>query len=268
MGTYVEIPLEEMEKFLKRAFRAFRPKQGIFKGNEYYYILTLGPNVGIRIMTSVKTRSGVGAGRGVKTMKVQLVSLRDGGLLMRKEKQPTPVKRTTNWKDSIKDRVGELVEKYDDGEEFWEKLALTRSRPADPEREMERQEREEEREQQESERRQEELKDTGIKGFPTPEMLRRFPKQKRMTGDVTPPQLRYVNGLLSKIKHDDWHELNLYDVTGIDHILTRDERQALTKQQASMIIEILLEAGFGRKYASEEEDAEFERYASESEDYA
>jgi hypothetical protein len=270
---YVEITLDEMEKFLKRAFRAFRPKQGVI-GGEYFYELKLGPAVGIRVLTSVKTGSGMGARSGKDTIKVQFISLKDNNLLTKKGEQPTIVKRTKNWRDSIKDRVAELVEKYDDNEEWWEEWASTRSRRGDPEREMRQEEKDREREERERkklvQRQKQEQKELGrgeeedgpLKRRPRPTEYQREVPLERLRGDITTKQIGFIRSLLRKVDHKDWADLGLGDIAGFDHIPNKEQLESLDKRTGSQVIEALLKAGYGRRYATEEEDfKELEREA-------
>ena len=145
-ARYTEISQEEMEKFLKRGFRALRPKEGERLG-EIHYDLKLGGFVGIRVWTSISPRSGTGADVGADAIRVQLISLRDHGPL--EKGKAAVVKRTQGWRSSLQARIEDLVEKYEDNEDFWEQWAETRQRRGDPEREMREQERERVEEQRE-----------------------------------------------------------------------------------------------------------------------
>jgi hypothetical protein len=136
-ATYTEVSLEDMEKFLRRGFRSLRPKQGS-QFNEYYFDLTLGPSVDIRVWSSVGVRSGTGAEKGADAIRVQLLSSKDNKPL---EKGKAPiVKRTQGWRTSLQDRIEDLIEKYESNDEFWEDWASTRRRRGDPERVQEIQE--------------------------------------------------------------------------------------------------------------------------------
>lgn len=128
-ARYTEVSLDEMDKFLRRAFRALRPKQDASR-NEIYYDLKLGRFVGIRVWTSIGSRSETGAGVGSDAIRVQFISLKDDKPL---EKGKAPiVKRTQGWKNSLQDRIEDLIEKYEDNDEFWESWAETRRRVDTP----------------------------------------------------------------------------------------------------------------------------------------
>jgi len=248
-ARYVEITQEEMEKFLKRAFRALRPTDGTNRG-EIYYDLKLGKHVGVRVWTSIRPHSGMGAGRGADAIRIQLISLKDDGPL---EKGKAPiVKRTQNWRDNVKKRVGELAEKFDDNEEFWENWAETRQRRGDPEKEMERQEEQQEEAQEERKEREEEVEEAGLQGYPTPEAKSRHRRCMRLMGEITSKQVGYIFFLLKDagIDHNRWHDLGLMDITGYDHIPKRVQLKELSKAQGCMIIETLKS---GDRWASEED---------------
>jgi predicted CopG family antitoxin len=227
-AQYTEITLEEMEKFLKRAFRILRPKQDQQRG-EIFYDLKLGPFVGIRVWTSIRPTSGVGAGVGADAIRVQFVSLKDQGPL---EKGKAPiVKRTQGWKDSLKDRIEDLIEKYEDNEEFWENWAGTRSRKEEPEQVMQR---------------QEEVEKPKFTPTPRPEYQRAVPIE-RLKGDISEKQVGFIRSLLRSVDHREWNNLKLDDITGFDHIPTQEEIRTLSKRQGSLIIDTLLKAGYGKQ---------------------
>ena len=129
-ATFTEVSLEDMDKFLRRGFRSLKPKRGQ-QYNEYFYDLTLGRFVGLRVWTSVKTHSGQGADVGADAIRVQFVSLKDEKPL---EKGRAPiVKRTQGWRTSLQDRIEDFIEKYEGNDEFWENWAGTRQVQRKPE---------------------------------------------------------------------------------------------------------------------------------------
>jgi hypothetical protein len=139
-ATYTEVSLEDIEKFLRRSFRVLRPHQGVTRG-EIHYDMELGRFVGIRVWTSVARGRESGAGVGADAIRVGLISLKDKGPL---EKGKLPiVKRTQNWRDSLKDRIEDAVEKYEEKDEFWEQWAETRQRSGGPEKAIRQEERRE-----------------------------------------------------------------------------------------------------------------------------
>ncbi len=221
-ATYTEITLEDMAKFLGRGFRALHPEQGQARG-EYYYDLKLGPFVGIRIWTSISIHSATGAGVGSDAIRIHLISLKDHGPL---EKGKAPiVKRTQGWRNSLQERIEDLIEKYDDNEEFWENWAGTRQH-GDPDRELRKQQ-------------------------VVPPQERTIPLEK-LRGDITPPQIQFIRNMLRKITSEVWSELGLDKVTSFNKIPTDAELQTLSKRQGSEVIDTLLKAGYGNKrYATE-----------------
>jgi len=266
-AQFTEITLEEMEKFLKRGFRALHPERGNKLG-EVYYDLKLGKFVGIRVWTSIRPHSGMGAEVGADAIRVQFVSLKDQGPL---EKGKAPiVKRTQNWRDSLQDRIEELVEKYEDNDEFWEQWAATRQRGGDPKREMK--EFEEEKKEQAKEEVGQEQKVTPWRREPRRRIIDdegygnedvpRHPSQpsyqrevslEKLRGDITSKQAGFIRSLLRNVDHNEWGRLGLSAITGFDYIPKQEELLTLSKRQASQIIDALMRAGHGeRRYASEE----------------
>lgn len=242
-ARFVEVTLDEMDKYLKRAFRILRPRKGENRG-EVYYDLKLGKYVGVRVWTSIRPRSGTGADVGADAIRVQLVSLKDNGPL---EKGKAPiVKRTQGWRDNLKNRVEELIEKYEDNEEFWEQWAEARQRSGDPKREMKRQE--------EQERKEEESQKSGPPMDSGPPSYQREVPLDKLRGDATPKQVGFIRALLRNVGgHDEWRQLGLDEVSGFNHIPNGSEINQLSKRDASQIIDVLLRAGKGnRRYASEE----------------
>jgi hypothetical protein len=118
-AQYVQVTLEEIERYLKRAFRVMRPAQGLFRGI-YYYDLRLSENVGVRVFTSI-TRSGeVAKGKGKSAIRVGLCKL--GVRYLKSGKQPI-AKRTEKWRDNLRRRIEDEIEEYDNDEDKWERLA-------------------------------------------------------------------------------------------------------------------------------------------------
>lgn len=127
-AEFTEVSLDDMEKFLKRSFRVLRPKRVTDRG-EVVYVLHLGKFVGVKILTSIRPGSGVGADVGQDAIRVGLISLKDGGPLERLKNGKFPiVKRTQNWRDSLKDRIEDCIETYEDKEDYWEQWAETRNK--------------------------------------------------------------------------------------------------------------------------------------------
>ena len=115
-ATFTQISIEEMNQFLTRAFRALRPTKDASRG-EIYYDLHLSDNVAIRVWTSIGPH-GQAAGIGSDAIRVQLFGSKLNRPLM-SGKAPI-VKRTQNWRDSLKDRIEDMMEAYEEKEEYWE----------------------------------------------------------------------------------------------------------------------------------------------------
>jgi len=106
-AQYTEVTLEDMEKFLKRGFRALRPKQGVQFG-EYYYDLGVTDYLFIRVWSSVRRGTGTGAGVGEDAIRVQLMSVQTRRPAVR-GKAPI-VKRTQGWRNSLQNKIEDTLE--------------------------------------------------------------------------------------------------------------------------------------------------------------
>lgn len=113
-ATYTTISLEEVETYLKRAFRALRPVKSAIRG-EIVFDLHLSPTTGVRVWSSIAQHATSGAGVGDDAIRVQLYSFAKNRPLM-PGKAPI-VKRTQGWRDNLKDRIEDYMEKYDTKEE-------------------------------------------------------------------------------------------------------------------------------------------------------
>jgi hypothetical protein len=240
-ATFTEVSLEDMEKFLNRAFRSLHPKQGSSR-NEYYYDLNLGPSVDIRVWSSVTLRSGMGADVGSDAIRIQFLSSKDGRPL---EKGKAPiVKRTQGWRTSLQDRIEDLIEKYESNDTFWEDWASTRrvrrdepvveQQPATPP-------------PLKLDWSQAEKEDAEPKVFtPGP-------------NDATEKQVGFAEKLLRGLSNNGWHEYGLDRITGLNTVPGRDELARISKRNISQVIDIMVKAkgwggggGGGRRYSAEQ----------------
>lgn len=112
-ATFTEVTLPDMESFLGRAFHALHPKKSAIRG-EVVVDLYLSPNAGIRVWTSIAQHGTSGAAVGEDAIRVQLYNFAKGKPLM-PGKAPI-VKRTQGWRDSLRERIEDYMEKYDDKE--------------------------------------------------------------------------------------------------------------------------------------------------------
>jgi hypothetical protein len=113
-AEYVQVTMEEMETFLKRAFYALHPKKTVVMGN-YVFDLGLSPTTGVRVWSSIPAGSGVVKDVGETPIKVQLYSFRKGKQL--KPGKAPMVKRVKGWRDNLKDRIEDCMEDYDTHED-------------------------------------------------------------------------------------------------------------------------------------------------------
>lgn len=113
-ATYTQVTLQDMDTFLKRAFRSLRPERGSQRG-EITYDLFLSPTTVIRVFTSIGESRDSGAQVGEDAIRILLYSLKKGRPL--KPGKAPIVKRTQNWRDSLKDRIEDYLEAYSDHEE-------------------------------------------------------------------------------------------------------------------------------------------------------
>jgi hypothetical protein len=129
-ATYVEVTLEDMERFLKRAYRVFRPKQGTGRGEVYYDLNVSDEKIFIRVWTSIRPRSGSGAGVGQDAIRVTMIT-KGGKPLVKRQKI---VKRTKNWRSAIQDRVDTLLEDYEAKADSWKGRQKERDDEAEKEK--------------------------------------------------------------------------------------------------------------------------------------
>ena len=116
-AKYTEISLEDMERFLKRAFRVLSPKKNTER-REIVYDMLISPKAGIRVWTSIGQHTQTGAGVGADAIRVQFYNFAKNRPMLT-GKAPI-VKRTQNWRDSLRDRIEDILELYDEKEGYWE----------------------------------------------------------------------------------------------------------------------------------------------------
>lgn len=116
-ATFTEVTLEDMEKFLRRAYNVYRPKRGESRGEVYYDLSLSKGSILIRVWTSIRPHSGMGADKGTDAIRVTLVT-KGGKPLVPKG---TIVKRTQNWRTSLQSRIDDLLDDYESKTEYWKK---------------------------------------------------------------------------------------------------------------------------------------------------
>lgn len=120
-ATYTPVSLDEIEQFLKRAFRVLKPHMGPNVRGEATIDLNLSDSVIVRVYTSVAYGGSSAAGVGSDAIRVGLYSaklnrpLKSGKLLI--------VKRTQGWRDNLRERIEDEVADYDAREDYWESRA-------------------------------------------------------------------------------------------------------------------------------------------------
>lgn len=112
-AQYTPITIEEMEAFVRRGFRALKPRKAAERG-ETVFDLFITPEIGIRIWTSLSPHSGASAGVGDDAIRVQYYHFGRNHPLVR-GKAPI-VKRTQGWRDNLKDRIEDCIELYEQRE--------------------------------------------------------------------------------------------------------------------------------------------------------
>jgi hypothetical protein len=121
-ATFTPITLDEILKLLRSAFHALDQDLLVHQGEKCVDLyLNDAHTVAIRVMTSVHSDTGEGAGRGVDPIRV--------GFYAPKLKRPLKsgkfpiVKRTQGWKDNLRARVEDEIEDYDQKSGYWDSRA-------------------------------------------------------------------------------------------------------------------------------------------------
>jgi len=137
-ARFVEVTLEEMERALKRRFRAYRPRKSTAAGKSGDYMnvfdLKIDDHVAIRVWSSIPVARGKGRGVGEDSIKVQMVSLQKKFSLQSKKNRAIIVQRSRNWADNLEKRITQLQLLYNESADFWSNLAMQRDgiKPPDP----------------------------------------------------------------------------------------------------------------------------------------
>jgi len=117
---FTPITLDEITVMLKRGFRSLKPKLSNRNG-ELCYDLFITDRVGIRVWTSISASGTQGAGLGEDAIRVQFFNFAKNHPMI-SGKAPI-VKRTQNWRDSLKDRIEDYLELYEEKDSYWESRA-------------------------------------------------------------------------------------------------------------------------------------------------
>jgi hypothetical protein len=114
--TFTPITLDEVRKVVFSAYHAMDPKQVVYKGEVCIDVfLNEEKTISVRIMTSVHSSSGHGADRGTDPMRVGIFGQRRDRFL----EKTAMVKRTPNWKATLRDRVEDKIEMYESDPGNW-----------------------------------------------------------------------------------------------------------------------------------------------------
>ena len=116
----VPVTLPEIDQVIRRAFRATSPRVEKTSWGEVVYILTPDPedptNV-IRVQTSV-FQGQAARGEGEDSIRVVLMNTKTKRPIAGKEQR---VHRVENWRDNLRKRIDDAIEKFEDLQEEREK---------------------------------------------------------------------------------------------------------------------------------------------------
>ncbi len=220
-AQFTEITLEDMQRFFMRGFRALRPKQKVERGT-HVYDLALSPHVRIRIWTTIPATRETVRDVGETVIKVQMTSAHTGKPLLG---EVLKVKRVGGWRDNLQARIEDFMEKYDENESYWDTRAGGPS--------------------------ESKVEDSA------PTTDRPAPATPSESGGVAPgneptdKQIRYVTFLLRDLNQDDWFNHRLHQRFKMDHVPGEDDLRRMDRRMVSLLIDVLKQSGFGRRFAEE-----------------
>jgi len=113
-ASAVTITIEEMDKLIRRSFRAFHPRKEKSNWGEVLYILTPDdedPDSIIRVQTSIFEGRQHAQRTGEDSIKVVLFNTRTKRPIAEKQQR---VHRTEGWKDNLRDRIETAIELFED----------------------------------------------------------------------------------------------------------------------------------------------------------
>ena len=108
-AKFTDVTLDDMSTFLRRAFHALEPQRQHNIRGEIAIELPLSEKASIMVYTSISQGGQSGAGVGSDAIRVGLYR---GGRPLQSGKLPI-VKRTQGWKDNLRERIEDAMEKYD-----------------------------------------------------------------------------------------------------------------------------------------------------------
>ncbi len=119
---YTEITLDDMERFLKRAYRALKPKKSVDRGQFVYDLNLSDGTIIVRVYTAIHPRQEVSNAVGEDSIRVVMITGK-GKALMPKAKL---VMRTKNWRNALQDRIEDFLEVYESKIEYWKEQRKNR----------------------------------------------------------------------------------------------------------------------------------------------
>lgn len=117
----VPVTLPEIDQFMRRAFRATKPRADKTSWGEVVYYLTPDledPTNVIRVQTSVYYGQ-MARGEGEDSIRVVLMNTKTNRPIAGKEQR---VHRVENWRDNLRKRIEDAIEKFDDMKEDRERV--------------------------------------------------------------------------------------------------------------------------------------------------
>ncbi len=120
-ATFVDISREEMEDFLGKEARRLNSSIIRKSGTAGVYAIPLSENVGVYVSSSVGSGNrAMDVGKGA--IHIQLVELKNWGVLNKKAGGQSHVKRTTNWQKNAAKVIDNFVSEYQKAKNFYEGL--------------------------------------------------------------------------------------------------------------------------------------------------
>ena len=113
-ATAVPVTLEEMDKLLRRGFRALKPRPEKTSWGEIVYLLTPDdedPDSVIRVQTSIFHGQEQARGEGEDSIRVTIINTKSNRPIAGKQQR---VHRTQNWKDNLRQRIEDAIETFED----------------------------------------------------------------------------------------------------------------------------------------------------------
>jgi len=119
-ATYVQITRQELEDWLDDI--GFRGKWELKEGTKGIYLLHLGPNVAIKLSSTVTGQDDVRE-RAKASMQVRLVSTLTGQVLNKKAQGQSHFSRTTGWRKNWRKGIDRMKAAYDSSRSFYDAVA-------------------------------------------------------------------------------------------------------------------------------------------------